>query len=160
MLCSRDWHNTVNQLYFSFKKYRLQSLEKSTELSTLRAKWGAGDELRDARLPFCLSSQPPPPTLLRVSLCCWTLPQGAPHRCHQRATPPQTHSQEKLPATCLLAHLQHSQASCHALWFKFTLPLVPVRGLHTGRGCQCPTGPKGHQGSLMASTRQAGPPSA
>lgn len=42
------------------------------------------------------------------------------------------------------------------LGFKLTLSLVPVEGLHSGRGCQCPTSPKDHQGSLMVS---AGPPS-
>ena len=124
------------------KTHRIELLQQGT----LRAKWGAGDELRDARLPFCLSSQPPPPTLLLVSLCCWTLPQGAPHRCHQRATPPRptlrkgflprarwpTSSTARLPAT-------RSGSSSHSPW-------CPYKGFTVGGAASAPLAPRTTKG--------------
>lgn len=74
---------------------------------------------------------------------------------------PQTQPQERLPPPrAARPHLQHSQAPCPALWFKFTLSPVPVRGLRGGRGCQCPFGPQGPPRVADAEDPSAGPPAA
>ena len=61
-------------------------------------------------------------------------PAQVPPVCHPRPTL----RKRFLPrAHWLTSSTARPCASCHALWFKFTLPLVPIRGLHSGRGCQC-----------------------